>query len=243
MDDLRCPCCGGIKGYSLSRVPRNSEGIPLTLDLLVKDAKKYKSRAELSQGNPRVYGLMLMFFKDSLDSLFPKREKLRPIEDESEIRLEARKYQTRTEFEQGSRRHYNAARSLGIMDDLGFGPPRGGFNNLIPGCIYLVTMKLNDGTNGVMFGITNQSITKRFAPYQVALFSDRLMFKFKVGADARKTEKIMKERLSAHAITPEQSPVQGKFGNSGEIVYGIDYNYVLKVLRDCCTVEYLEEVW
>jgi len=243
MDDLRCPCCGGIKGYSLSKIPCNSEGVPLTLDLLIEDAKKYTSRVGLSQGNPRVYGLMLMFFRDSLDKLFPKREKLKPIEDEAEVRLEASKYQTRTEFEKGSSRYYHAARNLGIMDDLGFGHPRGGFNNLIPACIYLVTLKLNDGTDGVMFGITNQPITKRFAPYQIALFSDRVMFKFKVGIDARKTEMVMKERLSQHAITAEQSPVQGKGGNSGEIVSGVSYGYVLQVFKECCLADYMEEAW
>jgi hypothetical protein len=193
---------------------------PWTVDILLAEAAKYKSRGEFADLSRKAYMLIKTLFPGAMDAVFPPRPKKIPITDEGVVREAASKYTNRSDFARYSLDEYNAARAMGIMDDLGFGKPRSGFDTSSPAKLYLVDLILNDKSMGVMLGITNRDMRARFAPYQIDMMPNRYFYQFSKGVDAKNAEVILKTEFKKFSIPKENSPIDGKFGNSGEIITG-----------------------
>lgn len=218
--------------YSPFRKTYKGLGEPWSLELLLKEVAKHKSRAEFARDSPGAYNAFIKLHPETLSGIFPKREKAKKL-TLADVVEEAKKYDRRVDFQNGSMRHYNEALRLGIMNSLGFGPPRGGFNRTIPGSFYLAELKLNNGSCGVVLGITGREVSKRFLKYEKAVMWNRLAFRFDVGQTALDIEKEMKRRLATYAVKEGLSPLCGKPGTDGEIVTGITMCEVIDMLREC----------
>ena len=68
-----------------------------TLEKMVQECKKYKSRTELSVKNRYVYNEMLRFHKEALSEIFPIKNVLGKWNDTNVVE-EAKKYRSKTHF-------------------------------------------------------------------------------------------------------------------------------------------------
>ena len=181
-------------------------------------------------------------FKNGCEPAYNLAVKLRIIDDlfenqlttwtEELVRSEAEKYSTKFEFQKGCQPAYFWARKNGILEDLGFVPGPSTFVFDRPSLLYVVDTVLTDGSNGLMFGITNRdNPNERYLKLDRSLMTNRIAYRFPTGRDAHNTESRLKREFKDHHITAGLSPFKGsigakgamgckeKKGTSGEILY------------------------
>lgn len=155
--------------------------------------------------------------------------------DEALIRQEAKKYPHRTAFASHDTECYKAALRLGIMEDLGFPPPRYGFNAAAPAYFYFAVVKLTPVGVGAMFGISGRHPWGRWRPAQMELMSDRSVYYFQDGGFAKRVEKKLKQSFIQFAVKRGQSPkILDKPGTGGEILVGVSLATLIVTLKELC---------
>jgi len=87
-----------------------------TKELIVKEAKKYKTRAEFEKGSPAYQAALRMKIMDDVCKHMDPFYK--SWDTDAKIKKEAAKYQTRTAFMKGSKGAYVAAQRRNIIDDV-----------------------------------------------------------------------------------------------------------------------------
>lgn len=148
------------------------------------------------------------------------------------VRLEAQNYNTKFEFQKGCQVAYNYAKRNNILNDLGFRPGKSTFQFSLPSLLYVVDTILTDGSEGIMFGITNRdNPNERYLKTDRSLMSNRIAYRFSAGRDAHTMEFCLKRKFREYHIKQGLSPFKGspgpkgvmgckeKKGTTGEILY------------------------
>lgn len=211
-----------------------------SLEKLKLEATKFSSRVEFKGGAGGAYNALLRFHGE-LDKIFPL--KYRYWSNEADIRAEASKYRTKSEFVYGCVSAYGAALDLGIIDDLGFEPGESGFDTQAPTYLYLTSLALTDGGAGVLFGITNRTPKVRYTLLERAFMGEGSAYLFQKGADALRIETSLRREFLEFAAIRGQSPLRDKLGTAGEILSGVPLEFVMEALSTYCTELPPREPW
>ena len=190
-----------------------------TLDDFKEAVSKYKSLQGLKSLDKRLHSAFKRKFPEALDALFP------PVVSreitESEVRETARRFKCMHHFAQWEYGAYKAAEKLGILGDLGFR-----LKNARPGggqeaAFYLATILLNDGSHGIILGVTSRHPGVRYSLSDLPYMTDRGFYLFMRASDASNLETRIKSKFLPFAVEWGDSPLEGKSGTSGEILKGV----------------------
>lgn len=195
-----------------------SSNSPYTRDELLDLARQCSSRFEFRRRFGGAYAVACYQFPDVLDEALPLIYSY--WSDESDVRKEASKYLTKSEFVRGSVSAYQSALRMGIIDDLGFVEGACGFQTTKPAYLYITELSLKNGERSVMFGITNNLPSKRYRRREQSHMGDRLAFMFNKGSTALSIETALKRKTKGSHVPAGASPLFEKSGTSGEIVVG-----------------------
>lgn len=187
------------------------------------EASKYSSRDDFRKANCGAYAAFSNF-PGALDKIFPS--KYRRWKNECDIRAEASKYRTKAEFVYGCVSAYGAALQLGIIDDLGFEPAGPGFDTTEPAYLYITSIRLKSGIDGVMFGVTNRALRGRYTALERKHMFDLTAYLFDKGSSALEIETLLRREFGSFAVQEGESPLVAKKGTAGEILRDISIEAV-----------------
>jgi len=196
------------------------------------EANKYNSRDEFRRANCGAHAAFSNF-PGALDKIFPS--KYRCWKNECDIRVEASKYRTKAEFVYGCVSAYGAALQLGIIDDLGFEPAGPGFDTTEPAYLYITSIRLKSGIDGVMFGVTNRALRSRYTALERKHMFDLTAFLFDRGSSALEIETLLRREFGSFAVQEGESPLVAKKGTAGEILRDISIEAVRNRVSVYCS--------
>ena len=233
-------CSGAYKAavHKFPNVLFDVFGDPLVrkwgIEELLHKAKQYESRSEFRLSAGGAYASMCKFGKE-MDKVFPP--KYRYWGNEVDIRAEAARYRTKSEFVYGCNSAYGAALSMGIIDDLGFTPGLSGFDTTKPAHLYVADLFLTDGAPGTLFGITNRRPEVRYTTAEKVFMTKRVSFIFNNGAAALSIETMLRRSYGQYTVVTGQSPLLDKKGTAGEILTGVPSVEVISMVKANCSLE------
>ena len=110
------------KGSKRNNSGKNNPNHKYSDEELIQEANKYKIKTEFSKNNPRMYRAAyrrnLLYLCNLPENASIGRPCPWKIWVKETIAVEALKYQKRKEFQKGSSGAYDAARDLGILDEV-----------------------------------------------------------------------------------------------------------------------------